>query len=748
MKIPLQDPAAVINGFDLISNLVNEYGCKVGVLNDDLDLAKPEAAVEAIASQLLDGDPERVDRFGNRIITVPVRLDASKAPVPGEALGLTAAALEMALRWDGFGLFSLTPAAAGAKTSVYEVWHAEPSTDFDATHEATTGKRDYVLTLVCRPFARAVDLTTFDAPPTPGGTVPATVVWSDGSSETGYTTASQGAISGKIAPNAYGGLVSGGGTLGAAGASIGLAYAVTAAMPSSVTGWSVRIQGTYAVTPPSAPAMGTYSATFTVGGIAVSPPEAVKFVKAGAGTITVAFDVAVPLPASGVTSVSVLVSGPKGATIITSIDAISQVWTLGTLTGKVQARAVAIEGTQRTDLSLSLIGYDVDPSEFFTDPSFESGISEWSAVGTATREWSTDNPATGTHSMLTAHSPITTVAATTAIANCIQSKAFAVTAGKSYTVRGSYFSNRVCAPVVRYYTDAAGTTLSPANGSGTIYIPTLFAAAQNDFSSTFIVPAGVVSVRIVPRVAGYYDDISLKAVATAIPLGAQTLVASGAKFIACRSASGASGTASDANAMSGSYNLSAAAFPLPRASVPAGDYMAYASVYAPTATTYTATLAGPDGTASTRLVASTVPIWPTIATGTYTIVPIGVVSVREATGGTVTMTLTGSGAMRIDDLYLTSLDGQVTLLDTSGTYDGHNVELVRLDAADAGHTTPRIWFGTADGSYMIQAPGSAILGFDQHAGTPGVLGIASITTGCATTRLAGSLYKRFGTHVA
>ncbi len=149
-----------------------------------------------------------------------------------------------------------------------------------------------------------------------------------------------------------------------------------------------------------------------------------------------------------------------------------------------------------------------------------------------------------------------------------------------------------------------------------------------------------------------------------------------------------------------------------------GDRLVLARVMASTATTQTLTIASETETISATVISNGSPTWPDLLTNTYSVIPVGVMTLppRDATSGTFDLDITAT-ALTLDDLYFAPLDGELTLLDVSGTYDGHDVEVVELSSASTGSPVPTIRVGLADGTYMTDLEPGRVLAWGQHQAT-------------------------------
>lgn len=180
----LQDPSIVLNGLTLTMTEPDPAdGYLIEVLGDDLEPGDPEAVIASIQSQLQDGDPERIDRFGNREASIPLQISAPDHPRPGAAIAAGQLALELACRFEGFAELAWTSCLSGAETSIAEMSTAVVAKDANDLEEAVNLVRYFTVTVHARPFVRPADPITFEAAPVIGST---TSVVDDGSSKTGW----------------------------------------------------------------------------------------------------------------------------------------------------------------------------------------------------------------------------------------------------------------------------------------------------------------------------------------------------------------------------------------------------------------------------------------------------------------------------------------------------------------------------------------------------------------------------------
>lgn len=138
-------PSWIIGSIDLTSS---PYSVDA---SGTVEIGEPEMVVETVASQIADGDIERVVRHGNRAYVLPIYIE-------GVTLGELATAeadLRAVLQSSGLTL-THDPGDRLSPTSVYEVFTARLTPARDDTFESHL-IRKFTLTLTCAPFARSVE---------------------------------------------------------------------------------------------------------------------------------------------------------------------------------------------------------------------------------------------------------------------------------------------------------------------------------------------------------------------------------------------------------------------------------------------------------------------------------------------------------------------------------------------------------------------------------------------------------------
>lgn len=182
-----------LNGIDLIRSGDFSSLFWFDVLADGTTWGNAEAVVATIQSQLQDGDLSRTTRYGNRTVSLRVRVYGRD----GAALADGEAALRKAARLRN-GEVVFTPPQEKSVPTVFDVVRGEVYWEFNDLDEELHGYSQWRVELECRPFARtpwpvtvaAVDIET---PPLPD------VVVADGSTINGWTA------EGKASPPVAGG---------------------------------------------------------------------------------------------------------------------------------------------------------------------------------------------------------------------------------------------------------------------------------------------------------------------------------------------------------------------------------------------------------------------------------------------------------------------------------------------------------------------------------------------------------------
>lgn len=170
--VRLQQWRLIGNGLDLCMSKPHPvYGYRIRASADGTDWGNPEAVISALASQLVDGDLENVDRYGNRQATIRLLIDAPGHELPGAAVARGQAAVEAAFGFDGWAPLEWTSMLKGAETTVMEMTSAQVGKQFSDIKERNQGARVLALTIGARPFVRPLEPEQIVAPPVPPGGV-------------------------------------------------------------------------------------------------------------------------------------------------------------------------------------------------------------------------------------------------------------------------------------------------------------------------------------------------------------------------------------------------------------------------------------------------------------------------------------------------------------------------------------------------------------------------------------------------
>lgn len=606
------------NGADFTGPAYNASGYRFQALvssSGEFSLGSPEAVIAQVVSQLLDGDPQRQTRRGNRTITLPVAVECdprSSTPV-GTILDTAAADLERLCTWTGYAEMTYTGELEGAKPRVYEMWTADPAWEWSDLDEEGQKRRIYLITIEARPFARSVEPTTFLAPPIPAPDPLPSIVITDGSSVSNITLQPSAfgpsAVDSVTGPTSASGVVSGTARIVGNGPGA-LKMRAAGSASADYAGGTVHVLGGWSlakVALASSPRTMTLNVWIDDAVIWSQPVGMTAAETSKSGSI----DVTIPVPVGGIaTSVAIdLGGGPSYNDITLRLDSVA-VDPPVLASRAVQSRQVVVPGTQRTDLSLQLLGLDdTDTAE---------------ALG----------------------------------AQVVVHSAPAAALPPFYSTRAT-----------------ASVNTAPSGDSACL--------------------------------SGGRNDITTDPPA----LGTSPLY-----------------------------------FTFDRADIHADTYRLLARIRATTSETRTVTVSTDGESQSTSVVASVPATWPSLNVNEWRIIPLGEIRLpaREATSGTFSVLVAASAAgLQIDDLYLFSTSGELTILDTSDTYDGHAVERVELRAASTDSATRQVWFGTADAGYLTKiTDASTIHSAEQHQGIPGVLQVTSICDGCTTARLSAVAYER------
>ena len=120
------------------------------LLGDDWEMTSAERAIEAIQSQLFDGEAISEGSYGNMPATVPVAI----VGVDSAQLAQGSAALTRVLRRPGTREFVYLAPDGASPATVFDALHVKPAMQFSDVRE-NQNRRHYLLTLSCKPFPRS-----------------------------------------------------------------------------------------------------------------------------------------------------------------------------------------------------------------------------------------------------------------------------------------------------------------------------------------------------------------------------------------------------------------------------------------------------------------------------------------------------------------------------------------------------------------------------------------------------------------
>jgi hypothetical protein len=369
----IQDSALISNSADLMMTTPSADGWLIEASADGTEWGNPEAVISAIQSQLQDGDLESIDRMGNREASIFLQISAPGSSVPGRAIALGQKALELAHRWPAGEVRELqwTSPLAGSEVTVTEMTSAVLSRSFDNDwdlDEVLRGMRRFKLTIHARPFVRGMTATTIDAPPLPGGTPPTDQVIDSGSSTTNWTSAGWPGTTNTVGTSTSDPFL--GGTVFGASVRVGstpispwntltrtATIAVDSTRPYLLIKGKVRyrhdVTGNYG-----------YAGDISITAASTSSFAPLTLINMQHNSTTGAFTALVQQNSS-IDSLTVKLQTPSVFRVArysmwTAVDSITRTAGAisGVFTGKVQSRQVQIYGSQRTELSLSVLGLD------------------------------------------------------------------------------------------------------------------------------------------------------------------------------------------------------------------------------------------------------------------------------------------------------------------------------------------------------------------------------------------------------
>lgn len=350
-------PRWVLNGLDLTAP-------PFMVLQDSANPGDAETVSAILASMIADGDIELTQRRGNRTYELPVAVEGGdRATIATAQANLTLAAEQP------MGTLAFDP-GDGSDITVFETFEGKVSLSAGTDDTgATNGLQRYTVTIPCRPFVRPGDPVAISAPPVPGGTPPTDQVIDSGNSKTNYTATGIPDTTNRADLGGADPFL--GGTVYAVSTRVGSTpvnpwNTLTRAIPVSVdaTRPFLLIQGKvryrHDVTGNYGYA-GTITITATNSTTSTSP---LKLINLSHNTTTGAFT-ALLQQTDVVDSLTIRLQTPSSFRVArysmwTAIDSITRTAGAisGVFTGKVQSRQVQIYGSQRTELSLAVLGLD------------------------------------------------------------------------------------------------------------------------------------------------------------------------------------------------------------------------------------------------------------------------------------------------------------------------------------------------------------------------------------------------------
>lgn len=120
------------------------------LLGDNWEMTSAEQAIEAIQSQLFDGEAISEGSFGNLPATLPIAV----VGVDSARLAQGSAALIRVLRRPGMREFVYLAPDGASPATVFDALHVKPAMQFSDERENEV-RRHYLLTLACKPFPRS-----------------------------------------------------------------------------------------------------------------------------------------------------------------------------------------------------------------------------------------------------------------------------------------------------------------------------------------------------------------------------------------------------------------------------------------------------------------------------------------------------------------------------------------------------------------------------------------------------------------
>lgn len=337
-----------LGALDLAAGTISGEGYTLSVFAEGATMGEPQAVVREIISMLADGNLVTYDRAGNRLVSFTVEVEG----VDGVALQ----AGESALRRELYrpNTVKWTPPAAFSAPTVFEVITSSMAPQFDDIEELE-GRRAFVVSLTCAPFARAASLVTVEALAPPPVT-PTTVTIDDCTSATPWT-AFQAIISGgrmiydpiTVSP--------GGGAVTAVTATSSYGFYLTrslSAVPFTGTRYLVADVAWAGIVDP--PAL----SVFRDGGASFVPPLVLSRATA-TGRATMVWDMGTTGTVTGIFFSTFVADTPGAARQFSvSVFDISRTDTIPQITGRQQTRLIETGGTERTPASIQIASaYDI-----------------------------------------------------------------------------------------------------------------------------------------------------------------------------------------------------------------------------------------------------------------------------------------------------------------------------------------------------------------------------------------------------
>lgn len=120
------------------------------LLGDNWEMASAEQAIDAIQSQLFDGEAIATGSYGNMPATLPLAVVGTDSA----RLAQGSAALMRVLRRPGMRALTYIAPDGASPATVFDVLHAKPVMQFSDRREIEN-RRLYELTLACKPFPRS-----------------------------------------------------------------------------------------------------------------------------------------------------------------------------------------------------------------------------------------------------------------------------------------------------------------------------------------------------------------------------------------------------------------------------------------------------------------------------------------------------------------------------------------------------------------------------------------------------------------